>query len=195
MPGKGRVWMTLGLLLLAAALALTGYNLWDEHRAEQSAAAILDQVEALPVPATEEVTPDYILYPEMTMPTVTVEGHRYIGVVSVPALGLDLPVMDQWSEERAKLAPCCWQGSAYAGDLIIAGHNYRSHFGALKNLGPGDRVTFTDVEGHRFDYAVSAVEVLDKTALDEMAAGDWDLTLFTCTYGGQSRLTLRCILV
>lgn len=191
---KGKGWMTLGLVLLAAALALTGYNLWDEHRAARSAAEILAQVEVQPDPA-EEVTPDYILYPEMEMPTVAVADHRYIGVVSVPALGLTLPVMDQWSEANGKTAPCCWQGSAYAGDLIIAGHNYRSHFGALKNLGPGDRVTFTDVEGHAFSYAVSAVEVLDKTALEEMAAGDWDLTLFTCTYGGQSRLTIRCILV
>lgn len=191
---KGRVWMTLGLLLLAAALALTGYNLWDEHRAARSAAAVLDQVETLPTPA-EEVTPDYILYPEMEMPTVAVEDHRYLGVVSVPALGLTLPVMDQWSEANGKLAPCRWQGSAYTGDLIIAGHNYRSHFGTLKNLGPGDPVTFTDLEGHVFSYMVSAVEVLDKTDLAGMTAGDWDLTLFTCTYGGQSRLTLRCILV
>lgn len=191
---KGKGWMTLGLVLLAAALALTGYNLWDEHRAEKAAAEILAQVEVQPDPA-EEVTPDYLLYPEMEMPTVAVADHRYIGVVSVPALGLTLPVMDQWSEANGKTAPCCWQGSAYAGDLIIAGHNYRSHFGALKNLGPGDRVTFTDVEGHAFSYVVSAVEVLDKTALEEMAAGDWDLTLFTCTYGGQSRLTIRCILV
>lgn len=191
---KGKGWMTLGLVLLAAALALTGYNLWDEHRAEKAAAEILAQVEVQPDPA-EKVTPDYLLYPEMEMPTVAVADHRYIGVVSVPALGLTLPVMDQWSEANGKTAPCCWQGSAYAGDLIIAGHNYRSHFGALKNLGPGDRVTFTDVEGHVFSYVVSAVEVLDKIALEEMAAGDWDLTLFTCTYGGQSRLTIRCILV
>ena len=28
--------------------------------------------------------------------------------------------------------------------------------------------------------------------IEEMAAGDWDLTLFTCTLGGQARLTLRC---
>lgn len=41
-------------------------------------------------------------------------------------------------------------------------------------------------------YAVVEVEVLDKTALEEMEAGDWALTLFTCTYGGQTRLTVGC---
>ena len=27
-----------------------------------------------------------------------------------------------------------------------------------------------------------------------MTSGDWDLTLFTCTYGGQERYTVRCTL-
>jgi sortase A len=27
-----------------------------------------------------------------------------------------------------------------------------------------------------------------------MESGDWDLTLFTCTTGGQSRITVRCVL-
>ena len=36
------------------------------------------------------------------------------------------------------------------------------------------------------------LETLDADAVDYMSAGDWDLTLFTCTYGGQSRVTIRC---
>ena len=34
--------------------------------------------------------------------------------------------------------------------------------------------------------------VVSFTAVEEMTAGEYDLTLFTCTYGGQSRVTVRC---
>ena len=194
---RGTILMTIGLLLLEAALFLAGYNIWDEHRAEGSAQQVLDQlVSETPQPeppAPEEPTPEYILHPEMDMPTVEVDGNRYIGRVTIPALGLELPVMSQWSYPNLKIAPCRYQGSAYTGDLIIAGHNYRTHFGPLKNLGVGDTVLFTDADGNQFRYTVAQVETLAKTAVEEMAAGDWDLTLFTCTLGGQTRVTVRCV--
>ena len=56
----------------------------------------------------------------------------------------------------------------------------------------GDAVRFTDGAGTTFSYVVSEIQQLPGTAIEEMAAGDWDLTLFTCTLGGQARLTLRC---
>ncbi len=38
---KGTLCMTLGLLLVVAALSLTAYNLWDERRAAESADAAM----------------------------------------------------------------------------------------------------------------------------------------------------------
>ena len=78
---------------------------------------------------------------------------------------------------------------------VIAAHNYKTHFGRLKELRPGDEVRFTDTEGNAFRYTVAELETLGKYDVEEMAAGDWDLTLFTCTYGGQSRVTVRCLRV
>lgn len=198
-PGRGL--MAAGLALMAAALLLTGYNLWDEHRAEQSAVRVLAALEPkaeAPAPAAEMTDPgeteipDCLLAPEMEMPTETVEERDYIGVLELPALGLSLPVLSQWSYPALKEAPCRYTGSAYQGDLIIAGHNYRSHFGGLKDLTPGDTVRFRDVDGNVFAYTVAEVETLDKYAVAEMQAGDWDLTLFTCTIGGAARVTVRC---
>ena len=34
-------------------------------------------------------------------------------------------------------------------------------------------------------------ETLEPTDLEGMEAGDWDMTLYTCTVGGQSRVTVR----
>lgn len=39
---------------------------------------------------------------------------------------------------------------------------------------------------------VAEVEILKPTDVEQMIAGDWQLTLFTCTVGGTSRVTVRC---
>lgn len=202
---KGTWMMTGGLLLMAAALFLTCYNYWDERRATASAEGILQEMPpeilspAEPaVPETEDPgeieIPDYILDPKMEMPTVEIDGGTYIGVVKIPSLGVELPVMSEWNDPNLKIAPCRYCGSAYLGDLIIAGHNYRSHFGSLKNVQVDDEVLFTDVDGNVFRYTVAEIDTVNGSDVEGMQAGDWDLTLFTCTYGGKSRVTVRCVL-
>lgn len=188
---EGNLWMLLGLLLLAAALCLTSYNLWEEYQAEKSARQVLSQMEAqLPEPAA---LPAYLVASEMEMPILIIDGHEYIGYLYIPSLDLSLPVMSQWSYPNLKLAPCRYSGSAYLDNLIIAGHNYKKQFGVLKNLQLGDKIVFTDMDRNSFIYAVSEILVLEPTAVEELQAGDWDLTLFTCTPGGQSRVTVRCV--
>ena len=200
---KGSILTMGGLLLIAAALFLTCCNMWEERQAELAAAAALGQIlpegPAAAEPAIEPedmqeaAVPDYLLNPEMEMPTVEIDGQAYIGVLSIPALGLELPVISEWSYPRLKIAPCRFEGSAYLGDLIIAAHNYRSHFGGLKNLLPGDEVTFTDADGSEFCYTVAELETLGGNDLEALEGGEWDLTLVTCTLGGKSRVTVRCV--
>ena len=196
---KYKVMLGAGLLLIAAALALAAYNVIDAQRAARSAAQALEalsQTTAVsatdPEQASADDAPAYLADPEMPMPTVSFDGNDYIGRVDVPSLGLSLPVISEWSYPRLKIAPCRYTGSAYLDNLIIAAHNYGSHFGNLNRLNNGDTVTFTDVDGNQFTYAVSLIEDLPGTAIEEMQAGEWDLTLFTCTLGGRSRVTVRC---
>lgn len=201
---RGLPLISMGLLLIAAALFLTGYNLYSEQRAERSASRAADQLEALlpaevPTPPAEEIVPsdeveipDYILNPNMEMPVQSIDVQDYIGVLKIPALNLELPVISEWSYPRLKIAPCRYKGSAYSGNFIIAAHNYASHFGKLKNLSAGDEITFTDTDGNIFRYEVAVLETLAPTAIEEMESGGWDLTLFTCTLGGSYRVTVRC---
>ncbi len=74
----------------------------------------------------------------------------------------------------------------------IAGHNYRNAFGKLFDLQIGDEVTFTDTDGNLFRYRVAELETLPASAVEEMTESTWDFTLFTCTFGGRSRLAVRC---
>lgn len=202
--------ITIGLLLIAAALFLASYNLYDELRAEQAARQAVTQLDAyLPAEAAPEaptdpvedtdplvrdertVIPDYVLSPNMEMPVKTINGIDFIGILTIPALELELPVISQWSYPNLKTAPCRYSGSAYLNNLIICGHNYASHFGNLKDLCEGDIATFMDVDGNVFTYKMVERETLAPTSIDAMESGVWDLTLFTCTVGGQSRVTIR----
>lgn len=192
MKHKGKGLIFTGLLLIAAALFLTGYNLFDQMRAQRSAAQAAAQLtEQLPQTSQTDV-PDYLLSPEMEMPVETIDGVDYVGVLRIPALALELPVISQWSYSLLKIAPCRYSGSAYQNNLVLCAHNYASHFGNLKSLHIGDAVTFTDMDGNLFSYQVAELETLPPQATEEMESGDWDLTLFTCTVGGQGRVTVRC---
>ena len=200
---KSKILICGGLLLIAAALCLAGHNLWDAHRATNSVAELIQKLEAQTDSATEsrplaafdrpeQETPAYLLDPDMDMPTIELDGNEYIGTLEIPSLELSIPVMSEWSYPGLKLAPCRYQGSAYLDDLIICAHNYDAHFGRLKELEPGDAVVFTDTAGNPFSYSVKETEVLEPTDIEKMESGEWDLTMFTCTIGGEKRITVRC---
>ena len=193
---EGLLLITIGLLLIAAALFLVSYNLYDELRAEQAARQAVNKLEAStnqePLASDERtVIPDYVLSPNMEMPVETINGIDFIGVLRIPTLELELPVISEWNYPNLKTAPCRYSGSAYLNNLIICGHNYTSHFGTLKNLWEGDIATFTDMDGNVFTYKMVERETLNPTDIEGMESGNWDLTLFTCTVGGQSRVTIR----
>lgn len=190
---KGEALFCLGALMIAAALGLALYNLSRQTAAGKSSESGLRKLtETVAERRTEQAAAEKELYPNLEMPVVTIDGYDYIGWIELPALELTLPVMSEWDAARLKIAPCRYSGSVYSGDLVIAAHNYASHFGRLSALSPGDEVIFTDTDGREFRYAVADAEILPPTAVEEMTAGEWPLTLFTCTYGGRTRLTIRC---
>lgn len=191
----GNCLIYMGLLFVVAAIFLTAYNFWDDRRAAAASGAAMEEV-LLDISKAketlEEEVPDYFVAPEMEMPKNSVGKYDYIGVIDIPALGLDLPVIGELSYPALKAAPCRYAGSAYQDNLIIAAHNYSGHFGKIKRLQAGDEVFFTDMDGNLFSYQVVSMEVLKDTAVEDMRSGGYDLTLFTCTYGGESRVTIRC---
>lgn len=186
---RGTVWINAGLLLIAAALFLSVYNEWESREARDSARQVIAQLcDALPTEAGEPTTlPDV----RREMPVKTINGRDYIGVLSIPSLELELPVISQWDYPALKVAPCRYSGSLYQDNLIICAHNYASHFGKLKELQPGDIVLFTDMDEHVVTFQMVERETLNPMDAEGMEAGDWDLTLFTCTIDGQTRVTIR----
>lgn len=191
----GTICMLLGTVLILAALSLFLFNRKEDTQAEQAVEQVLplliERLEAPEETGGEEV-PTYPDPYDPAMTEVEIGGYAYIGYLSIPSLELELPIMSQWDYERLKIAPCRYTGSTKTGNLVLAAHNYTKHFGLLQKLSAGDAVIFTDMDGITSCYEVALVEVLAPTDVEEMTAGEYDLTLFTCTYGGQSRVTVRC---
>jgi sortase A len=200
----GNLFMGLGLLLLAAALALFCWNRWDAHRAAAYVEEVLPQLAAKveenvtkrqEAQDTETEPDDLPILPTIEEePTlVTIDGVDYLGWVTIPDLGLELPVAWQWSYPQLRQTPCRYTGTVAENNLVIAAHNYDRHFGKLSSLTGGEIVYFTDGNGTTIAYEVVAVDILAPTDIEDMTAGEYDLTLFTCTYGGKSRVTVRCM--
>ncbi len=182
----GIVLMFLGTICIVSAAGIVYHNYQENAAAGDASDALLAGVLAQ-IPETVLAADE-----NGNMPVVDVDGRSFIGTVSVPSLGLLLPIQNEWSSDNAKVSVCRYKGSAYTNNLIVAGHNYAEHFGTLNQLSTGDEVIITDMNGKSFYYEVVNIETLGSYDIEEMEEGDWDLTLFTCTVGGASRVTIRC---
>lgn len=185
----GTLLMAIGYLMVAAAAVLFVLNNIEQQNAAKSTDELMPKL----IKEINEGQKKVINPAEKSEMTVKkIDGFEYIGFVGIPKLGLELPVMADWSEYRLKVAPCRYSGDLYDDDLVIMAHNYKVHFKNLGNLQQGDTVTFTDMDAVTTEYQVVALDMLHETDIEQMTAGEYDLTLFTCSYSGSSRVTVRC---
>ncbi len=191
--------MVLGTALILGALSLYIYNWREAKEAEQSVLDLMPKIIAeiedgeedsctnLDDAGTESAGNNTDI-----MPQAEIDGYAYMGYLSIPQLNLELPVMADWDYSRLKISPCRYSGSIANDDLVIIAHNYTRHFGTLSELSENDKVIFTDMNGTSIEYEVAALDILSSDAVEEITSGDFDLTLFTCTYGGKNRVTVFC---
>ena len=187
MPKKsGVILISLGAVLILAALLLLLYNRSEDRRAGQEAESLLED-------ARSAISANAA--PEMQEEPVEEITYDYAGVIAIPNLSLELPVIDQWNYDRLKAAPCRQSGAAPDGDLVIAAHNYKSHFGYLDRLEPGASVIFTDMEGTVYRYAVEEIRQLEPEDVEDVSSvfsSEYPLVLYTCTPGGKARVAVFC---
>lgn len=198
--------MILGIGLVLGAVYLSMFNQQEDASAQESSESVMPVLIQQIQENTKETLPASEIMPELEllkpmnllteeekkMTEVVIDGIPYIGYLSIPKLGLDLPIISTWNYQRLNVAPCRYVGTVRGENLVLMAHNYTSHFGQISQLEAGDTITFTDVDGEITYYEVVGEDILDSTAVEEMTAGVFDLTLFTCTYGGKYRITVYC---
>ena len=185
-----------GLLCIVSALSLTCFNLITERNAGSAAKETMVSIsETVAKPHVVQPVPLYQIDPNISMPELDVKGVKYIGYLHIPDLGLELPIITKTTGSLLQVAPCRLSGSAYLEDLVIGAHNYSTHFGNLKKLHYGAPIEFIDMDGNTFAYEVDNVEILQPDQLEDLCSGEYPLSLYTCTIGGRTRLTVRCVAV
>lgn len=182
--------MIVGCLAIVAAVCLVGLNISSDYSSGKESAEILHQLERIIENKTENS-----MYTENTkeesLKPVSIGDNTYAGIISIPEISIELPVMSSWSYDNLDISPCLYYNNS--GKMVIAAHNYSSHFGKIKELISGSHIFFTDTENNVKVYEVVTTEILDSHDIPKMISGDdWDLTLFTCTLSGTQRVTVRC---
>lgn len=187
---RARLFTIAGAVAIVLALGLFGWNVLSSSRAGATATAVVEQLRAA-IPS-EPPMASYTTVPEMDMPVCEVDGELYLGILTIDAINVELPVASTLSDEALAKTPCRYAGSAYDNTLVIAGYNYDEQFGLLGDLREGDAVTLTDMDGNVFGYEVVSLEQLDESSIEETSEGGGDLVLFTGTIDYSKRLIVRC---
>ena len=186
------IFIIVGMVCIAAALLLALMNEYDNKKSLQNERAVVvalkEQDEQKEIVSADSIYEDEDIY---YLPIEYINGNGYIGFLSFDTFENEFPVMEQWDYDKLKISVCRYSGDL-ENNLVIAGHNYREGFGKLKTLSEGDRVYFTTVDGRVFEYEVGLKEILEPADIEEMISGPWDMSLYTCTYGGKQRMTIRC---
>ena len=197
----GILLMVLGLAFLLSAVGLLIFNQQEGERAASASAELMPKINAAIVESGNEIpslSQSHEQLPGVTDPeqpemkSVEIDGHSYIGYLSIPRLNLELPVMSDWSMENLKIAPARFYGTTMEGNLVLVAHNYKKHFGPIRRLKSGDEVLFVDMENKVTFYQVVATDAVSPSAVEEVTAGAYDLALVTCTYGGDARMVVYC---
>ena len=199
----GTILIVIGALMLAAAAWLVLSHLNEARTAGESAAKAAEEVmkviaERQQASADAEggdpaAAPDQsLIQTQQELPVQRIETETYCGLLSISDLGLNLPVINTWSYENLRVAPCRYAGTPYRGDMVLLAHNYDRHFGRLGQLRPGARLTFADMDGNLFEYEAADILTVSPEQMDQIVDTGYPLTLFTCTPGGSARLVVRC---
>lgn len=188
---RGLLLIFAGICIVLIALALLLYNQWEQRQAMESSQIILQKMEQVRQLSTAEIQMDQT-QENGEMAEVEIDGESYIGTLRIPSLKLELPVISQWSYPKLKTAPCRYAGTIDQENLVLLGHNYKTHFGKLDRLESGAQIEFEDVNQTVHNYLVLSVETIDPANVEQVTSGDCDLVLFTCTYDGRYRTMVKC---
>ena len=182
---KGRFLIAAGAVLLLAALSLVLWNCYHENQSEKNMRSVLDTLK-------NKITETSFVSDEGY---IEIDGRLYIGIISIPDIEVELPVMSEWSYDNLNISPCRYSGTIKQRDIVIAAHNYKDFFARLDELNSGSKIIFTDIYGREFTFEAIQTDLINGTDIDSMLSNsdDWDLTLFTCTWSGWSRVAVRAV--
>ena len=211
----------LSIFLLCALSSYAIYAEYDRNKSEQVSKEILEGIEfqsgteiveeevtvvilnAIP---EEEVSKVHIIQTEQPLDvpdeqkSVASDGTVYftIGVINIPSINVNYPILSTYSDALLKIAPCKFWGPNpnEVGNLCIAGHNYKNSkfFSKVPNMELGDTIEITDLGGNTVVYAIYDKYIVNPDELEctsQMTNGKREITLITCTNDNKQRHIIK----
>ena len=132
--------------------------------------------------------------------STTINGRNYdsIGILNIPSLGIEYPVLSSTSTELLKISLNKYWGPNpnEVGNLVIVGHNYKNGtmFGKLSQIKIGSIVKITDLTGKTLDYKVYETDIIDpydNSCTSQLTDGNIEITLITCCNSGKQRFIVK----
>ena len=121
-----------------------------------------------------------------------------IGVINIPSINVNYPILSTYTDELLKIAPCRFHGPNpnEVGNLCIAGHNYKNSkfFSKVPNLQLGDKIEITDLSGRMLTYTVYDKFIVNPDELEctsQLTNGTKEITLITCTNDNKQRHIIK----
>ena len=152
------------------------------------------------VAETQTIQTEVVLDVPEEQRSVANDGTEYysIGVVNIPSINVNYPILSTYSDSLLKIAPCKFHGPNpnEIGNLCIAGHNYRNtkFFSKVPTLENGDIIEITDLSGNTITYAVYDKFIVNPDELEctsQLTGGRREITLITCTNDNKQRHIIK----
>ena len=126
------------------------------------------------------------------------QGHKVIGIIKIPAIDLEYPIIDKTTKETMRISISKFSGGEIneIGNVALAGHNNYSGtmFGKNKNLKIKDKIYLTDLTRRTIVYEIYNIFVTDPNDTSILETEDKtkrELTLITCKNGRSERLIIK----
>jgi len=213
----------LSIFLLCILSSYAIYAEYDRNKSEQVSQEILAGITFEPeteiieeevtviilnaIPEEEEIVAETQIVQtevEVEVPqeqrSVANDGTEYysIGVINIPSINVNYPILSTYSDALLKIAPCKFHGPNpnEVGNLCIAGHNYRNSkfFSKVPKLENGDIIEITDLGGNTVTYAVYDKFIVNPDELEctsQLTGGRREITLITCTDDNKQRYIIK----
>ena len=121
-----------------------------------------------------------------------------IGVINIPSINVNYPILSTYTDELLKIAPCKFHGPNpnEVGNLCIAGHNYKNSkfFSKVPTLELGDKIEITDLSGRMLTYTIYDKFIVNPDELEctsQLTNGKKEITLITCTNDNKQRHIIK----
>lgn len=179
------VCLIIATLVVATLIAIKYFNLYkNETEAKQVIANINEELKNSDNPITEI--------------DEQIQGHKVVGIIKIPKIELEYPILETTSKETLNLSITKFWGNEIneIGNVTLAGHNNLNGtmFGKTKKLEVGDVIELTDIQNVTLKYKVFKIYVIDPNDISCILPeqeGTREVTLITCTNGNKNRLIVK----